>query len=98
MNEDSKKICNNFLEDYKMKEYILQNYNEMYNNFLINDFETLPNLLKEIYVPPFDFFFRKTIDAENILYNINSYKLEKKILKINYEEYNIMYNYEIKFS
>jgi len=98
MNYDGIQIVMNFMKDYKMKNDILQNYNEIYNRFLKDGFDSLPTFFRDIYKPPFDCFFRKTYDANVILFDINSYNNIKKILKINYEEYNMMYKYEIKFN
>ena len=98
MNYDGIQIIINFMKDYKMKNDLLQNYNEIYNRFLKDGFDCLPTFFRDIYKPPFDCFFRKTYDANVILFDINSYNNIKKILKINYEEYNMMYKYEIKFN
>ena len=94
-NYDGKQLFENFIEDYKMKEQIIKNYNDIYNKFQIYGFDSLPTLLKEIYHEPYDMFFRNTYDASKIINNLGSYCLDKKILNICYEEYNITYNYEV---
>ena len=95
MNYDGKQLFDNFIEDYKMKESIIKNYNDIFNRFMTNGFDCLPQLLKEIYIEPFDNFFRNTVDALKIINNFNSYTLNKKILNICYEENNMTYNYEL---
>ena len=97
-NYNSSVIISRFIEDYRIKNDMLQRHNEIYNNFLIYGFESLPYMLRETYINPFDSFFKKTNDADKIISNFKSYNLEKKILKIKYEEYNMMYNYEIQFN
>jgi len=94
---NGRQIFENFIEDYKIKENMIINFNELFNKFLINGFDILPPILRGIYEVPFDNFFRNTEDASKILNRLDSYNMIKNTIKICYEEDNMKYNYEYIF-
>ncbi len=91
-----KLIIKNFNNDFILKDEILCNFNGFFDYFLNNGFNYLPQIIKEVYVQPFNYYFRLTELAENILYDINSYIVNYNLINILYIENNISSNYTCK--
>jgi len=94
MNYDGEQKFKDFVEDYTKKDMMIRNYNDIFDKFMVDGFESLPEILRDLYKPPFEYYFRHTDDAFKILISAESYKLIKRILNICYEEYNTIYNYD----
>ena len=93
-----KLIIKNFNNDFILKDEILCNFNVFFDYFFNNGYNHLPQIIKEVYINPFNYYFKLTELAENILYDINSYIVNYNLINVLYigDYETSQYTYKIK--